>query len=353
MQGSSFKSSGGVSNVGFYDQRKALEWVQQHIALFGGDPSQVTVMGESAGGGSILHHLTAYGGQQDAPLFHQAILQSPAYIPRPYESEAKASFAVLLKTANVSTLAELKALDTYDLQVANKLSQSSNFYGTFQFGAAPDGSFVPDMPEKLFASGAYHKGVKVIVAHNTFEGTRYTDPAATNSSAFDTNMKLYFPSASSSMLEELSTTVYPAVYDDASLPWTTPFERLRTAIEEFTFTCHAYFVGEAYGGSRTDSAAYSYLFSVPPGTHTLDVNYSYYVNSTWSSTVTNATTAQYLQGYLTNFAESGNPNGKGLPEFPAYGADHVGVNLNQTFVNLVTDPAANSRCDWWRAVSYA
>lgn len=309
-------------------------------------------MGESAGGGSILHHLTAYGGKQDAPLFQQAILQSPAYVPRPYKSQAEDSFSVFLETANVSTLAELKELDTYDVQVANKLSQSSDFYGTFQFGPGPDGSFVPELPEKLLASGQYHKGVKVMVAHNTFEGQRYTDPAATNSSAFDTYMGLYFPNANASAMEELSTKMYPAIYNDTSLPWTTPFERLMTAIGEFTFVCHAYFVGEALG-VQDNTNAYSYLFSVPPGTHTLDVNFSYYLNSTWSTLVTNVTTAKYLQGYLTTFAQTGQPNRQGLPEFPPYGDLHMDLNLNQTFMNTLTDPAASSRCDWWRQASYA
>lgn len=309
-------------------------------------------MGESAGAGSILHHLTAYGGNQDSPLFQQAILQSPAYVPRPYKSQAEESFSILLEAANVSTLAELVELDTYDLQVANKLSQTSDFYGTFQFGPGPDGSFVPELPEKLLANGEYHKGVKVMVAHNTFEGQKYTDPTATNSTAFDTYMGLYFPEANASTIEELSTNIYPAVYNDTSLPWSTPFARLMTAIGDFTFSCHAYFVGEALG-IQDDTDAYSYLFSVPPGTHTLDVYYSYYLNRTWSSTVVNVTTAQYMQGYLTKFAQTGQPNQQGLPEFPIYGATHSDLNLNQTFVGVLADPAANSRCDWWRQASYA
>lgn len=325
----------------------------------------MTVMGESAGSGSIAHHLTAYGGKNATPQFHQAILQSPAYVPRPYASQAEDSFSVLLATANVSSLEELAALDTYDLQVANKLAQESDFYGVFQFGPAPDGSFVPDLPEKSFAQGEYHKGIKVLVAHNSFEGEKYTDPAATNSSDFGEYMKLYFPDAPETMLEELSTKVYPAVYNGtAEYPWTTPFDRLMTAVSDFTFSCHAYFIGATVSLSSNRTAAdsgagaYSYLFSVPPGIHTLDVHYTFYVNSSWDSKVTNVTTARHLQEYITNFVERGSPSSEkeeGLPSFPAYGAatGFMDLNLNETFVDLRRDPAANERCDWWWSVVYS
>jgi hypothetical protein len=59
----------GVLNAGILDQNFALKWVQKYISYFGGDPSRVTVSGESAGAGSVMLHDIAYGGTLGTSLF--------------------------------------------------------------------------------------------------------------------------------------------------------------------------------------------------------------------------------------------------------------------------------------------
>ncbi|KAJ4412034.1 hypothetical protein N0V82_008913 [Gnomoniopsis sp. IMI 355080] len=68
-----FVSHGGVPNVGIHDMRFSLEWVKSHIDKFGGDPDQVTVAGESAGGGAVMLLTTANNGTEGTSLFTNAM----------------------------------------------------------------------------------------------------------------------------------------------------------------------------------------------------------------------------------------------------------------------------------------
>ncbi|KAF7320933.1 Carboxylic ester hydrolase [Mycena chlorophos] len=86
--GGSALAEEGSLNLGIRDQRLALHWVQENIKKFGGDPTRVTIQGQSAGGMSVNTQVVAYSGRNDK-LFHQAIVESGSY-PQSY-ADAKAS----------------------------------------------------------------------------------------------------------------------------------------------------------------------------------------------------------------------------------------------------------------------
>ena len=131
LAGPDFREQGGTPNVGLLDQKLAFEWVQKHVHLFGGDPSRVTIMGESAGAGSILYHLVA---PETSCLFDQILPQSPVILPHIAPKALDGTYKRFLKALNVQTLVEARALSSKELMRANEEVIAPAFYGDYPFG---------------------------------------------------------------------------------------------------------------------------------------------------------------------------------------------------------------------------
>jgi carboxylesterase type B len=175
LGGPTLQNEGGVANAGLYDQRLALQWVQDHIAKFGGDPKRVTVAGESAGGGSIVHQITAYGGQKPAP-FSQAIVQSPGYEMVSSNYLLENTTQAFLKLLGVSTIAEARKADSAAVIKANALQVGASRYGGYTYGPAVDGVFVPQLPAVALRTGQFSHNLKLMNSHMLSEGPVFTPP---------------------------------------------------------------------------------------------------------------------------------------------------------------------------------
>ena len=126
---------GVQENAGLLDQRLALQWVQKYIAHFGGDPDQVTVMGESAGAGSIEYHLTSRDTVfSRRPLFQRAIMQSPFFFPDPGQVQNRATYQEFLKLTGTSSIAAAKAASAETIRTASYQIVLNAPYGQFGFG---------------------------------------------------------------------------------------------------------------------------------------------------------------------------------------------------------------------------
>ena len=168
LSGPTFQAN-GTANAGLYDQRFALEWVKKHISKFGGDPNRVSIFGESAGGGSVMHQITAYGGRGGPVPFQQALTQSPGFMPVVSNVQQEQIFDDYLSLLNVSTIEEARKLPFSALFKANAIQVGGSPIGEFTYGPTVDGDFVPTLPGLLLLHGEYHKDLKIMVGHNADE----------------------------------------------------------------------------------------------------------------------------------------------------------------------------------------
>jgi carboxylesterase type B len=351
LSGPSFQAEGGTSNLAFYDQRMALEWVQKYIHLFGGDPNRVTVFGESAGGGSIMNQIAAYGGSRGKVPFQQAVPQSPGWIPVSSQLQQEEIYQQLLNITNSTSLADLRKLSSEDIIKANYLHILSAPYGSYRYGPVVDGDFVPAPVSQLLAQGRFDQSVKVMVGHNANEGAYFTPPTIRTNEDIASQLRNPFPYIPQPSLNYITDVLYPPVFNTSL--YANQYERANLITSEAIFTCNTYFLSRGF-----HNQTYSYLFAVPPALHGQDVAYTYYEGSGISKSplgVKNVTVALALQDFITSFAIEGRPDAaeEGIKEFRMYGPDASVLKLNVSGIAEVRDSNANMRCDWWQKALYS
>ena len=359
LSGPTFQED-GTANAGLHDQRFALEWVQKHIHLFGGDKSRVTVFGESAGGGSIMHQITAYGGRKGPVPFAQALPQSPGWTPLVSNQQQEQTYKDFLSYANVTDLAAARELSSAQVMLANAQQVGAADYGQFVYGPTVDGDFVPTLPGVALLHGQFPKNLKIMVGHNANEvrssesyrtqryiltfvqGLLFTSPFVSDDASFTNFLQTALPSLRGlpSVSDYITQELYPA---DA---FPDQIARAAALISEAIFTCNTYYLNTAYNNNT-----YAYLFNIPPALHGQDIPYTYFNGP--SEDVLNTEIAIALQEYITEWAQTGNPNSEGVPNFPIYGEDASLQRLNVTGIDQIMDPTANARCEWWQKALYA
>ncbi|GKT43598.1 putative secreted lipase [Colletotrichum spaethianum] len=205
--------AGGSLNAGIKDMIKALDWVQENIAKFGGNPEQVVLDGVSAGGSAVGLLMAAdTGGKQ---LFAGGIAESGGWVTMRTMEQGQGQYDCLVKEKGCS--------DSPDsLSCLRALNQSAVRSSSCWFNPGIDGELFTDSMVNLFKQGKYTK-VPTIWGSCAQEGTMYSAPQSTNSTE-EANTWLHgqdpsLSNASLTILDELYIDVSQSVFPDSGVKW--------------------------------------------------------------------------------------------------------------------------------------
>jgi para-nitrobenzyl esterase len=329
-------------NYGLQDQLAALRWVRTNIAGFGGDPDNITLLGESAGAmavGILMASPHAHG------LFHKAIGQSGAFWdgrhgPLQSFDEARARGLAFAREQGDGSIAALRDLPADRLNAAAPWSfEISPVVGAFS--PSIDHYVVPDVPARRFLRGE-QMHIPLLAGWNAAEEFPFMAQALPHASAgaFRAAAEAMFGRERMEDFEKL----YPAATDAEARTSAAALTGDIVISEQCWQWLRLH--------RRTQSApVYGYFFRytspyTPIASHVTEIPFVFgtltpqqVIGSTTPPAEEDRALSRMMMGYWVNFAAHGDPNGPGLPPWPPYDESDV-VQIIGTTIEAGLNPHA-------------
>lgn len=364
-------SDHGMGNFGIQDQREAMAWVQQHIGAFGGNPDDVTIFGESAGGNSVYNHLAQKASFQ---YYHKAIIESGVYDEGAQTAaNAEQLYETILSKASCITLDCLVKMSASDLLALTKvaLPMGSRNAKVTPWGPVVDGISLSATPEQLIAAKKYNDRVPIMIGSNRDE-MAFWSLSSLQHNASEQTFDLWMESHGivGKTLDEIkvvygtSSYMYPQNLGNLSV-WWWKLTRAVTDSVPGLGACGVRNVARLLTANG-ESNRFAYLFAHPtqspfiplpgdgPGSvtvgHATEIPYVYGYPSPILNSGEEEELAQSMSLYWLNFCKTGDPNGEYLPaKFPHYDSSTDRVMRFNTHSEGGIRAQSNLRktaCDW-------